>query len=91
MEQLGYSLDQDILKSALETLKQERSGTFKLLHHREIIRLIIRSSEMKRRNRQHCLRIILMKKTEQNLRMHISDIVKETEICVGETGFRKSD
>lgn len=30
MEQLGYSLDQDILKSALETLKQERSGTFKL-------------------------------------------------------------
>ena len=23
-----------------------------------------------------------MKKTEQNLRMHISDIVKETEICV---------
>ena len=76
MEQLGYSLDQDILKSALETLKQERSGTFKLLHHREIIRLIIRSSEMKRRNRQHCLRIILMKKTEQNLRMHISDIVK---------------
>mgnify|MGYP007130415992 CR=1 FL=1 len=32
-----------------------------------------------------------MKKTEQNLRMHISDIVKETEICVGETGFRKSD
>ena len=27
MEQLGYSLDQDILKSALETLKQERSGT----------------------------------------------------------------
>ena len=63
MEQLGYSLDQDILKSAL-------------LHHREIIRLIIRSSEMKHRNRQHCLRIILMKKTEQNLRMHISDIVK---------------
>lgn len=30
MEQLGYSLDQDTLKSALETLKQERSGTFKL-------------------------------------------------------------
>lgn len=30
MEQLGYSLDQDILKSALEILKQERSGTFKL-------------------------------------------------------------
>ena len=29
-EQLGYSLDQDTLKSALETLKQERSGTFKL-------------------------------------------------------------
>ena len=76
MEQLGYSLDQDILKSALETLKQERSGTLNFLHHREIIRLIIRSSEMKRRNRQHCLRIILMKKTEQNLRMHISDIVK---------------
>ena len=76
MEQLGYSLDQDILKSALETLKQERSGTFKLFASQRDIRLIIRSSEMKRRNRQHCLRIILMKKTEQNLRMHISDIVK---------------
>ena len=31
MEQLGYSLDQNTLKNALETLKQERSQTFRLL------------------------------------------------------------
>ena len=71
MEQLGYSLDQDILKSALETLKQERSGTFKLFASQRDYKI-----DYQIINRQHCLRIILMKKTEQNLRMHISDIVK---------------
>ena len=74
MEQLGYSLDQDILKSALETLKQERSGTFKLFASQRDYKIDYQI--IKHRNRQHCLRIILMKKTEQNLRMHISDIVK---------------
>ena len=76
MEQLGYSLDQDTLKSALETLKQERSGTFKLFASQRDYKIdyqIIRdeAQEQAALSADH-----FDEKAEQNLRMHISDIVK---------------